>query len=43
MEFYVAIKKDDALLYRLTRKDIHALAIRRKKQVTKHSVMIPFM
>lgn len=39
MEFYVAIKKDDALLYVLTWKDIHDLVISRKKQVTKHYVL----
>lgn len=39
---YVAIKKYDVLLYILM-KDIHDLAISKKKQVTKHSVMIPFM
>lgn len=43
MEFYVAIKKYDALLYIFIWKDIHDLAISKKKQVTKHSVMIPFM
>lgn len=36
MEFYVAIKKDDASLYILIWKDIHDLAISKKKQVTKH-------